>query len=36
MAPHKTGKSDNKNGVTFNDNAKAAKLANQEGEAKKL
>jgi hypothetical protein len=36
MAPHKTGKSDNKNGVSFNDDAKAVKLANQEVEAKKL
>jgi hypothetical protein len=31
-----TVKSDNKNGVSFNDDAKAIKLANQEVEAKKL
>jgi hypothetical protein len=36
MVPRKTGKSDNKNGVSFNDDAKAIKLANQEVEAKKL
>jgi hypothetical protein len=36
MAPCKTGKSDNKNGISFNDNTKAIKLANQEVEAKKL
>jgi hypothetical protein len=36
MVPRKTSKSDNKNGVSFSNNAKATKLANQEVEAKKL